>query len=518
MNFFSAQHFRLKKLANMLTVFMFVVFSCNVIAAPAANPSIMQELTLAESGSSASKVIIKFVQSIPAYTIINNETDAPSVAFSLTNLGPNIKSINNARGFVKSIDTIQSDKILLVNLSATGLSNVSITPINDYTLAVNINAKSKASGSKLSSQISIPSANPVIKLSSQQEKFEVVLLKYADVSEVVGLLTGTIIKSNDNFTVYEPAFGSAGLGGNSFNPQPMRNPDDLNRSLAESINDTIAIDRRLNAIILKGQKDLIDQIKSKIVVIDVPVDSVVLETIFVELTDNAAKNVGLDFNNSSGSIAVLNYQTGVATTNGGTLLNSNVATERSYFKSSALQAAIYAQVTEGNGRIVSKPRISAQSGSTAKIITGDALPIITSLSSNGYTVGQQVQYVNVGVTLQIAPRVSDDGFVTSHIFCVVSSVTGYTSSGNSNYPKISQREAETSATVGDGETFVIGGLTQENELNSNIKVPLLGDIPIIGKVFQRDNNSKNKTQLYIVVTPRIAKKGQINDFMAVPNN
>ena len=76
-----------------------------------------------------------------------------------------------------------------------------------------------------------------------------------------------------------------------------------------------------------------------------------------------------------------------------------------------------------------------------------------------------MQYVNVGVTLQIAPRVSDDGFVTSHVFAVVSSVTG-TSQG---YPTISQREASTSATVRDGDTFVIGGLTQESDLTTTTR-------------------------------------------------
>src|SRR5262249_4679336 len=129
----------------------------------------------------------------------------------------------------------------------------------------------------------------------------------------------------------------------------------------------------------------------------------------------------------------------------------------------SFQAAIYDQVQKGQGRIVSKPRIAAQSGGSAKIITGDALPILTSITLSGVNgVSQQVQYVNVGVTLQIAPRVSEDGYVSSHVFCVVSSVTGY----SQGYPTISQREASTSATVRDGETFVIGGLTQENDIST----------------------------------------------------
>jgi general secretion pathway protein D len=168
-----------------------------------------------------------------------------------------------------------------------------------------------------------------------------------------------------------------------------------------------------------------------------------------------------------------------------------------------LQAAIYAQVSKGNGRIISKPRIAAQSGSTAKIITGDALPILTAITLSGVNgVSQQVQYVNVGVTLQIAPRVSKDGFVSSHVFCVVSSVTGF----SQGYPTISQREAETAATVRDGESFVIGGLSQEDVINTKTKVPLLGDIPLVGQAFRSDRKTRAKTELYIVVTPHIVHR------------
>ena len=158
---------------------------------------------------------------------------------------------------------------------------------------------------------------------------------------------------------------------------------------------------------------------------------------------------------------------------------------------------------KGNGRIISKPRIAAQSGSTAKIITGDALPILTAITLSGVNgVSQQVQYVNVGVTLQIAPRVSNDGYVSSHVFCVVSSVTGF----SQGYPTISQREAETSATVRDGDSFVIGGLSQEDVINTHTKVPLLGDIPLLGQAFRKDSKTQSKTELYIVVTPHIVHR------------
>ena len=215
----------------------------------------------------------------------------------------------------------------------------------------------------------------------------------------------------------------------------------------------------------------------------------------MELTETGSKAIGIDYANANGQIGVVTVQTGQfippGVPSGPRLVSQN------------FQAAIYAQIAKGNGRIVSKPRISAQSGSTAKIITGDAIPILTNITLSGVNgVSQQVQYVNVGVTLQIAPRVSSDGFVSSHVFCVVSSVTG-TSQG---YPTISQREAETSATVADGEPFVIGGLSQEDVIKSRVKVPLLGDILLVGQAFRTDRSTRAKTDLYIVVTPHIVRR------------
>lgn len=319
--------------------------------------------------------------------------------------------------------------------------------------------------------------------------FEVVYLKYADVSEVVGLLTdGLSVKSNDNFEPEEPRYGSpGGLGGS---PPPLAAPAASNAPVGEAVDDTIAIDRRLNAIILRGSPERLERLKEKIAEIDRPVRSVMLDAMVVELDETGAKNVGIDFTNANSAVGVVTFQTGgfINGTSGQTLT------------SAALQAAIYAQVQRGHGTIVSTPRISAQSGGTAKIITGDAIPILTSIALSGVNaVSQQVQYVNVGVTLQIAPRISGDGFVTSHVFCVVSSVTGK----SQGYPQISQREAETSATVRDGESFVIGGLDQNTDIYSDTRVPIAGDAPVVGRLFHLEAGSSQKTELYVVVTPHV---------------
>lgn len=338
------------------------------------------------------------------------------------------------------------------------------------------------------------------------EDFEIVKLKYADVSEIVGLLTGNeTVKSNDDFTPQEPNFGSSGVAGgggyfgsgNGLPTSPILSaPNGIlvsSDSVGQAINGEIGIDRRLNAIILRGSPARVAAIRHDIELLDVPVTSVVLETQFVELSETGARNLGLDFNNANGEIGAVNvnYSRGYP---------GQLDTPTPAGVTASFQVALYAQIAHGEGRIVSKPRISAQSGTTAKIVTGDALPILTSIALSGVNaVQQQVEYVNVGVTLQIAPRVTDDGFVTAHMFAVVSSVTGY----SQGYPTISQREASTSATVHDGETFVIGGLTEESRIANKSKLPLLGDIPVVGGLFSAQHLSQVRRDLYIVVTPHI---------------
>ncbi len=323
---------------------------------------------------------------------------------------------------------------------------------------------------------------------------EIVPLKYADVSEIVGLLSDDIgFKRNDYFSPQEPAFGSpSGMGQASFaNAAAQAAGNNSDSAYGERADDVIGVDRRLNAIVLQGPPDEVESLKAKIAKLDVPVKSVSLETIFVELDESAAKNLGINLTSSSGNLATAVYNGAIGDAS---------ATYTNMRGEYTLQAAIQAQVSSGHGKIISKPRISAQSGSTAKIVTGDAIPILTSIALSGVNaVSQQVQYVNVGVTLQIAPRISDDGFISSHIFCEVSSVTGTVQ----GYPTISQREAVTSATVQDGQAFIIGGLMQEADITSTSGIPGISKIPLLGWLGKTKSGSTSKTDLYIVVIPRV---------------
>ena len=477
-------------------------------------PSVVEDVKLVTEDDSQAALMIRFSPREPQYSVINNNPSQPQLLMRATLRAPRVQERTKHSGLLRMVSFQNADSGLLMRFDTVSPARVITEPAGNNTVQVTISrvSEAEANGTRplgSTAEEVVPATDlPQYADYNPGDSYELVFLKYADVSEVIGLLVpGTTIQPNNIFVRREPGFGSP-----SSNAQPnyvsaQNQAQQESVPLGQSFGNGLAIDRRLNAIWVTGSPDRIASVKQQIAMIDVPVDSVILETQFVELTEQGARDIGIDLNNSAGQIAVGKIETGSTLPFG---LEPNTI-----LKSGVLQAAIYAQVQKGEGRIVSRPRIAAQSGATAKIITGDALPILTSITLSGVNgVSQQVQYVNVGVTLQIAPRVSSDGFVTSQIYGVVSSVTGF----QQGYPTISQREAETSASVRDGETFVIGGLTQENSLSTRSKIPILGDIPLLGEAFKVNHSTRNKTELYIVITPHIVRHRRFEQPLDVNGN
>ena len=480
-------------------------------AVPATNPAQAQSSRASSTLAAITLIAEATDQSIFALTVgpragsfseDNSDPAKPALILKGSVKSPNLASEPTFRGLVRSIKYETTDTGMAVRFNVAAPAKVEAKQSAPDRLLVTVTRLSgaEAIGSRpvdSAGDIVVPATGlpPALLPPPGQDGFELVMLKYADVSEIVGLLTdGVTVAPNNVFIRREPGFGSLGNSQTTTYSTTQGQAAQEEKPLGQSVGSGLAIDRRLNAIWIKGAPDYIEWVKAQIAKIDIPVDSVILETQFVELTESGARNIGIDFANTNGQIGVGTITTGS--------FNPFDVEPRSFLPSGQIQAAIYAQIAKGEGKILSKPRIAAQSGSTAKIITGDALPILTSITLSGVNgVSQQVQYVNVGVTLQIAPRVSPDGYVTSHIYGVVSSVTGF----QQGYPTISQREAETSASVRDGETFVIGGLTQENYLKNKSRVPILGSIPLIGEAFKLEKSSRSTTELYIVITPHIVR-------------
>ena len=466
-------------------------------AAPVPRPVALTKVGLVSESATESHFQLTLQPTANPFQALANDPRDPALALALATRTTAAVAPRGLKGLVRNIQFVQAEGVLVLHFLVNTNATITASRNGDQLIDVVVSTGAVPGQKGVETPIAnVGGGAQFVGPPEGQSGYQLVLLKYADVSEVVGLLTDATVKSNDVFIPEQPSFGSNSLTGNTYQPaQTTQAPGANDEPLGQSINASIAIDRRLNAIWLRGSPDEIARLKAMIAMIDIPVDSVVLETQMVELTETGAKAIGIDFANANGQLGVATFQSGQfipVGVPGGNRLSSV-----------QLQAALYAEIRKGNGRIVSKPRIAAQSGGTAKIITGDALPILTAITLSGVNgVSQQVQYVNVGVTLQIAPRVSGDGFVSSHVYAVVSSVTGF----SQGYPTISQRQAETSATVRDGDSFVIGGLTQDENINNKSKIPVLGDIPLVGQAFRTDRNTRSKTELYIIVTPHIVHR------------
>jgi general secretion pathway protein D len=466
-------------------------------AAPVPRPVALTKVDLVSESATESHFQLTLQPTANPFQALANDPHDPALALALATRASSAVAPRGMKGLVRSIQFVQAEGVLVLHFLINGNATITASRNGDQLIDVVVSTGEVRDQKRAETALTpAGGAAQFVGPPEGEAGYQLVLLKYADVSEVVGLLTDATVKSNDVFVPEQPAFGSNSLTGNTYQPaQQTQAPGTSDEPLGQSINASIAVDRRLNAIWLRGSPDEIARLKAMIAMIDIPVDSVLLETQMVELTETGAKAIGIDFANANGQLAVATYQSGQ-------FIPIGVPTGN-HLSSIQLQAALYAEIRKGNGRIVSKPRIAAQSGGTAKIITGDALPILTAITLSGVNgVSQQVQYVNVGVTLQIAPRVSADGYVSSHVYAVVSSVTGF----SQGYPTISQRQAETSATVRDGDSFVIGGLTQDENINNKSKVPVLGDIPLVGQAFRTDRNTRSKTELYIIVTPHIVHR------------
>jgi type II secretory pathway component GspD/PulD (secretin) len=168
-------------------------------------------------------------------------------------------------------------------------------------------------------------------------------------------------------------------------------------------------------------------------------------------------------------------------------------------------AALSALLKDGRARILAQPKISVLDSETAEILIGDRIlfPKLIGYNQVGAPLYDKEEE-RVGIYLQIAPRVAGDGEIVMTLYPQVSLVTGFLKTQGGDYPQISTREARTTVSVKGGETLAIGGLLRDNEVANTAKFPVLGDLPIIGHLFRHTKKTKERTEIVILLSPKIA--------------
>jgi len=257
------------------------------------------------------------------------------------------------------------------------------------------------------------------------------------------------------------------------------------------------LDAPLNSYIVSGNPESIQALRDMITKIDLPQQQVMLEVKVVDLTEAATKSLG--FEHGTGGTNGVFTTTETETTDSvaaGAAVNSfnlNFFTRTPF----VIQTTINALVTRNDAIVVAQPRVVTLSGKQATVLIGTKFPIVFFDPRAGQF---QVQYVDIGVKLQVKPVVMSDGYVQMEIQPDVSQFIALI---NNQFPETATRQANITCRVKDGDTLVLGGLINENDQTALQKIPFLGDIPVLGNFFRQTAKSKSKNEVVILVTPKV---------------
>jgi general secretion pathway protein D len=176
----------------------------------------------------------------------------------------------------------------------------------------------------------------------------------------------------------------------------------------------------------------------------------------------------------------------------------------------AISALIRAAQTQSYLNILSTPHLLTQNNKEAEIIVGENVPFITSQSRDSTNLANVINTVerkDVGVTLRITPHIHESEYVSMDIYQEASALKETNLLQTSTVgPTTTKRSAKTTVLVKSGDTVIIGGIMQETILKGESKVPLLGDIPLLGYLFRFSSNSKKRTNLIILLTPTVIQE------------
>jgi len=247
--------------------------------------------------------------------------------------------------------------------------------------------------------------------------------------------------------------------------------------------------------------------------LDVPSRMVLIEALFIELSEEAARELGFQYD-ASGPHWTASFETNATT--GKTALE--VVGQRLYEGVTAnarkFEATLKAIIDENRGDVLSSPSVLTLDNRQARISVTQDLPIITSTTVTGGTTSLSVTFTQAGITLNIKPRISKDGsWVALQVQTEVSEapLADYIEiNGQKVAPVISRRKVEAIARIKNNTPFIIGGLIRDEKTNTVSRIPLISRIPILGNLFQVRSDTHEKREVIIVLTPRVIETESAN--------
>lgn len=275
----------------------------------------------------------------------------------------------------------------------------------------------------------------------------------------------------------------------------------------------IYVQEELNAIVIRDQPDVIKLAQKLIEANDRGNSEVVFDLELIEVNHSDTRELGLKLSNysiggglsvpGSGAIAASGLSAGTSTTG---LITGLDGLDPFY---SIPTASFRFMKTLVNAEILANPKIRVRNNEKAKVHVGSREPIIT-VTINDTQTSENVQYIDVGVKLDVEPKVQLDGTIVTKLGLEVSNVSGREKTANGTAViTISSTTADTTLTLKDGEQTVIGGLIRDDNAVTKNKLPLMGDIPILGEVFNSTDKTKTKREILLSITPHIVKSVRV---------
>ncbi len=262
-------------------------------------------------------------------------------------------------------------------------------------------------------------------------------------------------------------------------------------------------DERTNTLLLQEIPDSIKAIKKVISTLDIPVRQVLIEARIVVARSNLSSDLGIRWSGVSsqgqGSIDSGDLAVDLTARSGGyTSINPGTGTfALGYADSSILvDMELAALASEGKGEIISQPKVITANKRKALIKSGKQIPYREESSSGG----TKVSFKDAVLALEVTPQITPDEHIIMDLQITQDAL------GNQEYdgaPAIDTNAIETQVLVNNGETIVLGGIYTSESFDQNFKVPLLGDIPLLGALFRRSEKSQEKVELLIFITPRL---------------
>ena len=301
-------------------------------------------------------------------------------------------------------------------------------------------------------------------------------------------------------------FGSTGQAAQTVAfPIKYAAPADLSKQLVTVIPaSAFTIDPRTDTLLVTGGPDIITAARNFLALADVPAPQVVFEVKVIDITkNNDTSNSGINYVGSSVFDLFENrFDSGSVTVPPVITSGNRIAPQPFTRNALFVQATVNYLIQHNEAQLLANPRLAALDNQAASLLVGQTYPIVYFDSRSGQF---QVQYIDIGVKLNITPVINTDGFITTTLHTERSVVTGLV---QNQFPIINNRKADSVLRVKDGETIVMGGMLDDETTQTLSKVPLLGDIPVFGALFRNVAKTKLHNEVVFLITPHIIAEKQ----------